>query len=209
MAKHLSYFETASAAVNYTGDLVAPHVTYVKEAQKSAFAKGTLGEKVKIKMSAAGTIEVKPAGPESNQLWYTTTDNTVCEGSGVINLNYEAIQTSNVYENGKGVMSYSEPIHTLHEEMFTDGSNITSITFPEGLTKITDTIVMQYPNLTSVYLPSTIEEIAENAIILCDNLKVIYYAGTVEQWEQVQHSNSFDNIDQIVRCSNGDVALDA
>lgn len=111
------------------------------EESRSATIKITVSTVEKsIAISQKG-IEVPPA-PQiaNNEIWYTTSDGEIVEPNirdrqTATDLFGQEI-VSNVYADGKGVITFAEDLTTINDMAFAGSANLESITFPAALTKV-------------------------------------------------------------------------
>ena len=85
----------------------------------------------------------------TNQLWYTSSD-----GEAVTPTSAEAFNAaivSNVYENGKGVITFEEEITTIDRYAFEGCETITSITIPNSVTSVSSYAFKYLTNLSAFY----------------------------------------------------------
>jgi len=95
-----------------------------------------------------------------NEIWYTTTDGaTVTPNS----LSFGATILSNIYENGKGVITFDNPVSSIGNAAFKDCTRLSSITIPEGITFIDRFAFINCSSLSEIALPSSLERIGESA----------------------------------------------
>lgn len=62
---------------------------------------------------------------------------------------------------------------------------ITTLSIQEGITRISDRVLDQFPQLQTVKLPKSLQEIGYGAMENCHQLKEIEFKGTVEQWDSI------------------------
>jgi len=132
--------------------------------------------------------------PDYNQIFYTTSDNktvavNLIEGGY---MGFDAELVSNTYENGLGVLTFSDTITVIGVAAFQNCENLISVTLPDGITviganafyntKITEiTIPNKVTNLgyyafsecnelTSIILPDSLTIIGGGAFMRCINL---------------------------------------
>lgn len=86
-----------------------------------------------------------------------------------------------------------------------EGSNITSVSIPSGVTKIGQMSFSDCSNLSSVSLPSTLTSIGDCAFDGCSSLKTITIPNSVTNIGD----DAFDGCDNIkIRCSEGSAAYE-
>ena len=105
-------------------------------------------------------VEVATESVPSNQIWYTTTDEEVVELGNTEG--FGASLTSNVYEYGKGVLSFSSSITAIPEGAFEDCAALSSVTIPQGVTDINNYAFKNCTNLESVKIGEKESAVALN-----------------------------------------------
>ena len=78
-------------------------------------------------------VKTAPTGPANNEIWYTSTDGKIVTPNRTDA--FGAKITSNIYENGKGVITFDGPVTEVGSGAFSSGT-LASITFPESVTTI-------------------------------------------------------------------------
>ena len=116
------------------------------------------------------TFEVETYMP-TNQIWYTSSDGEVVtpRQTDVFGANIE----SNVYENGKGVITFDGPVTTIGTSAFILCSSLESITIPEGVTRVEDKAFQRCTSLKSITIPEGVTSIGNYAFDHCSSLKSI------------------------------------
>ena len=139
---------------------VLPEVTFEKgfaitvtNTNGELFEKVTSNEVVitrnEIQPMAAIEVEFASVGPASNEIWYTSSD-----GKAVTPNDPTAFGVSiksNVYENGKGVITFDGNITSIGEDAFYNCSSLTSITIPDSVTSIECGAFSGCSSLTAFY----------------------------------------------------------
>ena len=74
----------------------------------------------------------------------------------------------------------SNPVH-LGADIFIDGSIVTEITIPEGVTEVKDNAFIMYKSLTKVTIPSTVIRIGKCAFYKCSNLETVEFSEGLEE----------------------------
>lgn len=124
-------------------------------------------------LARAERVEIIP----DNQIWYTTTDEKVAPTEE------EDLVESNIYANGKGIITFKESIHEVPSYLFGQVLNetrITSIQLPNGVSKINRFAFFRCENLAAIEIPDGVTEIGYAAFGLCDNLKSVYVPASVK-----------------------------
>lgn len=166
--------------------------TEEQKGRRSGFAE------VSIKRSVWGTLDnmdqdvVLKNNVPANQIWYTSSNNQIVtpyqENFG------EAVLTSNVYENGKGIMTFDRGLEIIGDNVFYNVKNLLSIDLPEGIETIGANVFYHTPlseinlpeslgnigshtfeetKLTSVIIPERITEIGEKLFYRCKQLQSV------------------------------------
>ena len=96
-----------------------------------------------------------------NQIWYTSSD------GNSITPNYTdsfgANLKSNVYENGKGVITFDYDVTSIGKHTFQNCSSLTSITMPNSVTNIGNNAFENCSSLTNITIPNSVTNIGNNA----------------------------------------------
>ena len=133
-------------------------------------------------------------GPANNEIWYTTTDGlpldlsmTYPDDGNTFYFNTDAFEgsiVSNIYENGKGVISFDSPITRIGQDnptpVIEKFPTLKSITIPEGVSAIANRAFVDLPALETLALPSTLDltnstfsDYQCSIIFRCPSLKLI------------------------------------
>ena len=125
--------------------IVVPPTTFeegltitITEIDGESFTKSTSNavvvERNTIKPMAAFEVEIEKI--PNNQIWYTSTDGNIVNPSrsAAFSVNIE----SNVYINGKGIITFDGDVTTIGYGAFAGCSNLTSVTIPNSVTSIGD-----------------------------------------------------------------------
>ena len=116
---------------------------------------------------------------EDCQIIYTSTD-----GKQVIpaeaNAFGNATIVSNVYTNGKGVITFNTLIETIGETAFANCKNLKSIVIPNYVTDIEAQAFLNCSNLTDVTIPNGVETIGRAAFNNCSSLRTITIPQSVK-----------------------------
>ncbi|MBO5815710.1 MAG: leucine-rich repeat protein [Bacteroidales bacterium] len=115
-------------------------------------------------------LKLKPGLCPDNQIWY------ISEDGNVINPENNAFPTgivSNVYENGKGVITFESALTSVGKQAFEDCKSLTSITLPATVTKIDNRAFYRCLALTDIMLPEGVTLIGHEAFFYCVSMKNI------------------------------------
>lgn len=118
-----------------------------------------------------------------NEIWYTSKDGTIVEPSQVVKRYISSVFganiVSNTYQDGKGVIVFDGVVKYIGGLAFQENRNLTSISIPEGVTKIMKSSFYNCTSLSSVTIPRGVFEIEERAFYNCTNLTSIIIPNSV------------------------------
>ena len=104
----------------------------------------------------------------NNQIWYTSYDNNIIDfkfrnvfGANVV---------SNVYENGKGIITFDGNVTSIGRQAFMSCRALTSITIPNSVTSIGEYTFSGCASLTSITIPDNVKTIGYFAFHACYSL---------------------------------------
>ena len=127
-----------------------------------------------------GDAEEEDDGIETiptNQIWYTSTD------GNYVNLPYKNVFganiESNVYENGKGIITFDDDVTVIGTAAFDNCNHLLTITLPRSVTEIGEEAFYQCTALTSVNISNGLATIGQSAFISCTSLTDISIPNTV------------------------------
>ena len=124
-------------------------------------------------------------------------------GSGLTYIGYESFYGNGIQElhfpkslttistramagfDGTG-LEFPDKLRSLGASAFRDSTNLRTVVFGSGLSKIHDYTFLKCSKLTTLVIPSTLTTIDANAFKGCDNITSIYYGGTPAQWSQIE-----------------------
>ncbi len=111
---------------------------------------------------------------------------------------------------GQKTGAYIAPeVEEVGQNAFRNCRNLTSVTFPEGLSVIRSE-AFQQSSLSEIHLPSTLSKIESEAFGGCTNLTEVYFSGTRAQWAKVSIDNGNVPLQfNAVHCSDGDFPAQA
>ena len=109
-----------------------------------------------------------PGVNAKNVIYYTSTDGKVVTPykTDVFGVNI----VSNVYQNGKGTITFDGPVTTIGEKAFYTRSTLASITIPNSVTSIGSSAFYVCKSLTSVTIPNSVTSIGSSAFRNCTSL---------------------------------------
>ena len=124
-----------------------------------------------IQPMATLEVECVPLCPANNEIWYTSSDNNVVTPyrSSV----FGATIVSNIYANGKGVITFDGDVAFIGSIAFSNRTKLTSITLGNSVTEIGYRAFSGCDNLTSINIPDVVASIGIGAFEDCNNLKSI------------------------------------
>ena len=116
----------------------------------------------------------------TNEIWYTSIDgNVVNLGFNYNGDSFGANIVSNVYENGKGVITFDGEVTKIADSAFSttlfaeQTSTLQSITIPNSVNIIGDDAFQYCISLSNVVIPDGVEKIGSGAFSCCYNLTQI------------------------------------
>ena len=130
-------------------------------------------ERNTIQPMAAFEAKLSPA---NNEIWYTSSDGEIVTPYKTV---FGASIKSNVYENGKGVITFNGNVTSIGEDAFYDCSSLTSVTIPDSVTSIGDDAFLFCNSLTSVTIPDSVTSIGGSAFRNCSSLASITIPDSV------------------------------
>lgn len=113
----------------------------------------------------------------NNELWYTTSDERAFTISYTTNKN-ENMAVENVYEDGKGVITFSGDLISIGDAIFMGCGTLTSVMLPDCVELIGNSAFYSCTALTSINIPNNVTFI-DAAFINCSALTKISIPGKV------------------------------
>jgi len=110
----------------------------------------------------------------NNKIYYTTTDGNVITP---YSKSFGATITSNVYENGNGVITFDGNVTKISS--FKDCTTLLTITIPESVTNIGGYSFDGCVNLKDINMPNGLTTIGEGAFLECTSLSEISIPSSV------------------------------
>ncbi len=112
----------------------------------------------------------------ANQIHYTSSDGAVVtpHATDVFGANI----VSNIYENGKGIITFENKVTSIGDGAFRGCTSLTSVTIPDSVTEIGNNAFSNCTSLTSVTIPDSVTSIGES-FYGCTSLKEVYCKPTV------------------------------
>lgn len=115
----------------------------------------------------------------NNQIWYTSTNGEIVVPSERYEEQDNMI-VSNTYENGQGIITFTDEITTIPRYMFYHCDNLKSIVIPNSVISIGNFSFAHCSNLENVKLSKNITLIAGRAFSACYNLQSINLEDNIE-----------------------------
>uniref|UniRef100_UPI004057924D leucine-rich repeat domain-containing protein n=1 Tax=Alistipes sp. TaxID=1872444 RepID=UPI004057924D len=86
---------------------------------------------------------------------------------------------SNIYENGKGVITFDGDVTLIGKLAFDGCSSLTSIIIPDSVTSIVEYAFCECTSLTSITIPGSVTEIGNDAFAVCSSLASVTIPDSV------------------------------
>jgi hypothetical protein len=88
-------------------------------------------------------------------------------------------------------------------------TRLETVSIPEGVTVLSESVLENGWDLQSVSLPRSITRIEKKALARCSNLTEVTYAGTVSEFGRVIREDDWrlDSAFSVVHCADGDVTV--
>jgi len=106
----------------------------------------------------ANRIQPIVEGQPTNEIWYTTVDDTILNGYNPDCFNVSI--TSNSYEDGKGVLTFESPLTSIVAWGAFQGSNLKSIQLPGALENLGEMMFVDCPYLESIEIPESVTSLS-------------------------------------------------
>ena len=123
----------------------------------------------------------------NNEIWYTSSD-----GNIVVPKVKNAFGTnikSNVYEDGKGIITFEGDVTTIGYDAFYERKNLTSITIPSSVTSIGEYAFCSCDALSKITIPNGVISIGGHAFAGCYPLTTITIPNSVTSIGESAFSN--------------------
>ena len=122
-----------------------------------------------------GSVEYEGRdGVPANQIWYTTSDNGI-----IVPKSYRGNIISNIYENGKGVITFDTEQTSIESRAFCEFNSLTSIKIPNSIASICEYAFGYCTRLTSVIIGNGVKKIGSYAFSSCTGLTTITIPDSV------------------------------
>ena len=104
----------------------------------------------------------------NNEIWYTSTDGNVVNPSNedAFSANIE----SNIYENGRGIITFDKDITEIGDAAFQNCSKLLSVTIPNGVTHIGASAFNLCVSLSKINISDSVTDIGAGAFNDCSGL---------------------------------------
>ena len=114
-------------------------------------------------------FEVKVETIPNNQIWYTSSNGIIVTPNSTTGFGANIV--SNVYENGKGIITFDDDVTSIEEHAFRY-CDLTSITIPESVINIGDG-AFYYCKLTYIKIPDRVTSIGMFAFSGCSLTSIV------------------------------------
>ncbi len=163
--------------------VVVPPTTFVNgftitiaDTNNNEMTKSTSNEIVttrnEIKPMTAFEVETAETIP-NNQIWYTSSDGNVVNPYKTDE--FGANITSNIYENGKGIITFDNDVKYIGDQAFEGCSTLKHIRIPNSIKRIEQKAFLGCTSLTNISLPNSVTEIEDFAFRDCSSLAWINF----------------------------------
>ena len=137
-----------------------------------------------VKPLRAFLVETTSANtPPNNQIWYTSSNSKVVtpDSHGFSGANSsEAEITSNIYDNGKGIITFSQDVYSTAIKTFANCSTLKRVILPESITWISPMTFYKCNELEDIVLPKGLQRITSNTFYGCKKLAKIDVPKTID-----------------------------
>lgn len=110
-------------------------------------------------------VEENEGSVPSNQIWYVSTDGNAVTPSK--ETGFGANIESNVYENGKGIITFDSDVTAISGYAFEDCTNISRMTLPESIVSIGDYAFSGCSGLHNISIPHSVTTIGVHVFDDC------------------------------------------
>ena len=188
--------------------VVIPEITFeggitieVTDINDQTFSKTTTNavpiENNLIQPMAALGVEVAPAGPANNEIWYTAT----AKVTPYKNNAFGATIVSNAWDSttGKGVIIFDDVVSKIGNEAFCYCKDLTSIIIPNSVTMIGQSAFEDTTSLTYIDIPESVVTIANFAFWGCTSMQHISIPQSVKSLGELVFNNCTGEI--LINCN--------
>ena len=113
----------------------------------------------------------------NNQIWYTSSDGNVVTPKKTSDFGANII--SNVYENGKGIITFDGNITSIGYQAFSYCNTLTSISIPKSIATIGESAFKECQHITEFEIPNSVTTIEEFAFSGCTGLTSVNIPNSV------------------------------
>ena len=113
----------------------------------------------------------------NNQIWYTSSDGNVVTPKKTSDFGANII--SNVYENGKGIITFDGNITSIGYQAFSYCNTLTSISIPKSIATIGESAFGGCQHITEFEIPNSVTTIEEFAFSGCTGLTSVNIPNSV------------------------------
>lgn len=166
-------------------------------------------------------------GPADNEIWYTTSDGKIVDiqskeihpsdpyDPSMVLSNVNIV--SNIYENGKGIITFDGTVSIINGDMFSQCSlfnddyevnRATSITIPKYVVRLGQFAFSQC-YFDSITIPTSVCYIDDYAFS-SSTIKTIIYEGTTDMWDHIEKGRwNLECPEITIHCTDGDITIPA
>ena len=150
-----------------------------------------------IQPMAALGVEVVPAGPANNEIWYTAT----AKVTPYKNNAFGATIISNAWDSttGKGVIVFDGVVSKIGNDAFRYCKDLTSIIIPNSVTMIGQSAFEDTTSLTYIDIPESVVTIANFAFWGCTSMQHISIPQSVKSLGELVFNNCTGEI--LINCN--------
>ncbi len=117
--------------------------------------------------------------PPNNEIWYSSSDGSIV--TPVSPNDFNASIVSNVYENGKGVIRFSDTLNGIPSNAFKDCSKLRTISMPNSIINIGEFAFYNCYRLNEVGLSNNLARIENYAFRKCSALSAVGFPLTLRE----------------------------
>ena len=123
----------------------------------------------------------EPQGQPNTEIWYTTTDGKVVDPD-IYNIGFGAEIVSNKYEDGKGVITFNQPVTRIGYYAFAGKSTLATISIPGSVTVIDEGAFTNCSALAWPDIPESVTRIGDSAFFGCEAFTRVAIPETVTEF---------------------------